>query len=100
MRFDKIIESAMKPIKHQGSTGSNRKKQNLLANYYRSDPNYPQQMTRLKKSDKGKQHVSSTSARELMSKFKIKDTNKPKKLGNTGITIRKNNRSGYSISKQ
>jgi len=100
MLFVKSFLEALKPMKLQGSTGSYRKKQNLLADYDRSDPNYPQELTRLKKLHKGSFDLLPNSASKILKLFKITDLtdNNPRNLGNTGITISVNN-GKYTISK-
>lgn len=100
MVFVKLFLEALKPMKLQGSTGSYRKKQNLLANYDRSDPNYPQELIRLKKLSTGSFPIKPEVAGKILKLFKITDltdTN-PRNLGNTGITISLNN-GKYTISK-
>ena len=101
MLFVKSFLEALKPIKLQGSTGSYRKKQNLLADYDRSDPNYPQELTRLKKLHKGSFNLRPNSASKILKLFKITDLtdSNPRNLGNTGITISVSN-GNYKITKQ
>jgi hypothetical protein len=101
MLFVKSFLEALKPMKLQGSTGSYRKKQNLLADYDRSDPNYPQELTRLKKLHKGSFNLLPKSASKILKLFKITDLtdSNPRNLGNTGITISVSN-GNYTITKQ
>tara|TARA_E500000318_G_scaffold49079_1_gene46146 strand:- start:421 stop:726 length:306 start_codon:yes stop_codon:yes gene_type:complete len=101
MLFVKSFLEALKPMKLQGSTGSYRKKQNLLADYDRSDPNYPQELTRLKKLHKGSFNLRPNSASKILKLFKITDLtdSNPRNLGNTGITISVSN-GNYTITKQ
>ncbi len=101
MLFVKSFLEALKPMKLQGSTGSYRKKQNLLADYDRSDPNYPQELTRLKKLHKGSFNLLPKSAFKILKLFKITDLtdSNPRNLGNTGITISVSN-GNYTITKQ
>lgn len=87
-------------MKLQGSTGLNRKKQNLLADYDRTNPNYPQELERLKKLNKGSMNIKPITAKKIVKLFNItdlSDTN-PRKLGNTGITLSIIN-GNYTISK-
>lgn len=87
-------------MKLQGSTGLNRKRQNLLADYDRTNPDYPQELERLKKLDKGSINIKPNTAKKIVKLFNItdlSDTN-PRKLGNTGITLSIIN-GNYTISK-
>lgn len=100
MSIERLFLEALKPMKLQGSTGLNRKRQNLLANYDKTDPNYPQELERLKKLDNGSLNIKPNTAGKILKLFKItdlSDTN-PRKLGNTGITISIVN-GNYTISK-
>ena len=100
MSIERLFLEALKPMKLQGSTGLNRKRQNLLANYDKTDPNYPQELERLKKLDNGSLNIKPDTAGKILKLFKItdlSDTN-PRKLGNTGITISIAN-GNYTISK-
>jgi len=100
MLFKRLFFEALKPMKLQGSTGSYRKRQNLLADYDKTDPSYPQELERLKKLDKGSFNISLKTAQRIIKLFKVTDLtdSKPRKLGNTGITISVNN-GKYTISK-
>ena len=100
MLFVKSFLEALKPMKLQGSTGSYRKKQNLLADYDRTDPNYPQELTRLKKLHKGSFNLRPDSASKILKLFKITDLtdSNPRNLGNTGITMSVSN-GNYKITK-
>ena len=100
MLIEKLFLEALKPMKLQGSTGLYRKRQNLLADYDRTDPSYPQELERLKKLGKGSLNIKPNTAGKILKLFKItdlSDTN-PRKLGNTGITISIAN-GNYTISK-
>jgi len=100
MLIEKLFLEALKPMKLQGSTGLSRKSQNLLADYDRADPNYPQELERLKKLKKGSFNIKPSTARKILKLFKIThltDKN-PRKLGNTGITLSTIN-GNYIISK-
>ena len=100
MLIEKLFLEALKPMKLQGSTGLNRKRQNLLADYDRTNPNYPQELERLKKLNKGSMNIKPITARRIVKLFNItdlSDTN-PRKLGNTGITLSIIN-GNYTISK-
>jgi len=87
-------------MKLQGSTGSYRKRQNLLADYDRVDPSYPQELQRLKDLNKGSFKITPKTANKIIQKFKITDLSEsnPRKLGNTGITIQIKN-GQYIINK-
>ena len=100
MLFKRLFFEALKPMKLQGSTGSYRKRQNLLADYDRTNPSYPQELERLKKLDKGSFNIQSATAEKIIKLFKITDLtdSNPRKLGNTGITLSINN-GKYIISK-
>jgi hypothetical protein len=100
MLFKKLFFEALKPMKLQGSTGSYRKRQNLLADYDRTDPSYPQELERLKKLEKGSFNIPVASAKRIIKLFKITDLTEsnPRNLGNTGITLSINN-GKYTISK-
>lgn len=89
MSIERYFLEALKPMKLQGSTGFNRKRQNLLADYDRANPNYPAELTSLKKSNQGSRILKPETAKKIINLFKITDLseNKPRKLGNTGITI-------------
>jgi hypothetical protein len=100
MLIEKLFLEALKPMKLQGSTGLNRKRQNLLADYDRTNPDYPQELERLKKLDKGSINIKPITAKKIVKLFNITDltdTN-PRKLGNTGITLSIIN-GNYTISK-
>lgn len=100
MLIEKLFLEALKPMKLQGSTGLNRKRQNLLADYDRTNPDYPQELERLKKLDKGSINIKPNTAKKIVKLFNItdlSDTN-PRKLGNTGITLSIIN-GNYTISK-
>ena len=100
MLIEKLFLEALKPMKLQGSTGLNRKRQNLLADYDRTNPDYPQELERLKKLNKGSMNIKPITARRIVKLFNITDltdTN-PRKLGNTGITLSIIN-GNYTISK-
>jgi hypothetical protein len=100
MLIEKLFLEALKPMKLQGSTGLNRKRQNLLADYDRTNPDYPQELERLKKLDKGSINIKPITAKKIVKLFNItdlSDTN-PRKLGNTGITLSIIN-GNYTISK-
>ena len=100
MLIEKLFLEALKPMKLQGSTGLNRKRQNLLADYDRTNPDYPQELERLKKLNKGSMNIKPVTARRIVKLFNITDltdTN-PRKLGNTGITLSIIN-GNYTISK-
>lgn len=100
MLFERLFLEALKPMKLQGSTGSYRKRQNLLADYDRSNPNYPQELIRLKGLDKGNVSIKPNVAQNILKIFKITDLTEdnPRNLGNTGITISITN-GNYTISK-
>lgn len=100
MLFKKLFYEALKPMKLQGSTGSYRKRQNLVADYDKTDPNYPQSLERLKKMNKGSFKVSVETAKKIINIFKITDLTEsnPRKLGNTGIQL-SINKGNYIISK-
>ena len=100
MLFEKLFYEALKPMKLQGSTGSYRKRQNLVADYDKTNPNYPQALERLKKMDRGSFKVSVETAKKIINIFKITDLtdSNPRKLGNTGIQLSVN-KGNYTISK-
>ncbi len=100
MLIEKLFLEALKPMKLQGSTGLNRKRQNLLADYDRTNPDYPQELERLKKLNKGSLNIKPSTARKILKLFKITDLSdsNPRKLGNTGITLSITN-GNYTISK-
>ena len=100
MLFEKLFYEALKPMKLQGSTGSYRKRQNLVAGYDKKDPSYPQVLERLKKLDKGSFKIPTETAKKIINIFKITDLaeSKPRRLGNTGIVLSVNN-GNYVISK-
>jgi len=87
--FKDYFFEALKPMKLQGSTGSGRKHQNLVAKYDKKNPNYPQVLERLKKLDSGKFLCSPASAKNIIKLFNVTDLSEsnPRKLGNTGITL-------------
>jgi hypothetical protein len=100
MNIERYFLEALKPMKLQGSTGFNRRRQNLLADYDRANPNYPAELTALKKSESGNTVLKPESAKKIINIFKITDLSEtnPRKLGNTGITISIKN-GNYIISK-
>jgi hypothetical protein len=100
MLFEKLFYEALKPMKLQGSTGSYRKRQNLVADYDKTNPSYPQVLERLKKLDAGTFKIPVETAKKIISIFKITDLTEsnPRKLGNTGISLSVNN-GKYVISK-
>jgi hypothetical protein len=74
----------------QGSTGSTgRKHMNLLAKSNKTDPNYPQCLTRLKGSDSGVMLLNQREVNEIKNLYNLTDleTIGHRNLGNTGITI-------------
>lgn len=98
--FNLYMEKLVNSRKLQSVTGSYRKRQNLLADYDRADPNYPQQLERLKKQESGKMMITSNTFNQILKIYNIKDINEnnPRKLGNTGITLSIEN-GNYFISK-
>ena len=100
MLIEKLFLETLKPMKLQGSTGLYRKRQNLLADYDRTDPSYPQELERLKKLNKGSLNIKPDTAKKILKLFKITDLSdsNPRKLGNTGITLSITN-GNYTISK-
>ena len=66
-------ENLLASRKFKGSTGMGRKKQNLLPQMYKTDPNYPDKLKRLKGMDSGS--------------FLLNDQRVSRNLGNTGITF-------------
>lgn len=100
MSFKQYFFEALKPMKLQGSTGLNRKRQNLVAQYDKKDPTYPQALERLKKVDSGRSILNPVNAKKVIELYKIKDIAEghPRTLGNTGITLSIEN-GKYYISK-
>ena len=75
--------------KFKGSTGVARKKQNLLPQMYKTDPNYSDKLSRLKKMDSGRFLLNDKEVEQIKTLYKITDleTRNSRNLGNTGITL-------------
>lgn len=97
MLIERLFLEALKPMKLQGSTGSYRKRQNLLADYDRTDASDTPELVALKASKKGFKVLSPNSAKKIIDRFQITDLSddNPRNLGNTGITILSKNGKYY-----
>ena len=75
--------------KFKGSTGMARKHQNLLPQMYKTDPNYPDKLKRLKSMDSGSFLLNDQEVSTIKSLYKITDLEETlsRNLGNTGITF-------------
>ena len=83
--------------KLKGSTGMGRKRQNLLPQMYKNDPNYPDKLKRLKSMDSGSFLLNDQEVQQIKNLYKITDLEKRnnRNLGNTGITLFINNNNYY-----
>jgi hypothetical protein len=83
--------------KFKGSTGMGRKRQNLLPQMYKTDPNYPDKLTRLKSMDSGSFLLTGSEVETIKSLYNITDLEQriTRNLGNTGITIFINDNNYY-----
>ena len=82
-------ENLLASRKFKGSTGMGRKKQNLLPQMYKTDPNYPDKLKRLKGMDSGSFLLNDQEVQQIKSLYKITDLEQrvSRNLGNTGITF-------------
>ena len=83
--------------KFKGSTGMGRKKQNLLPQMYKTDPNYPNKLERLKSMDSGSFLLNDQEVTQIKQLYKITDLEQKltRNLGNTGITMFINDNNYY-----
>jgi len=83
--------------KFKGSTGMGRKRQNLLPQMYKTDPNYSDKLKRLKDMDSGSFLLNPQEVETIKDLYNITDleTRGSRNLGNTGITIFVNNNNYY-----
>ena len=82
-------ENLLASRKFKGSTGMNRKRQNLLPQMYKTDPNYPDKLDRLKSMESGSFLLNDQEVEQIKSLYKITDLEQrvTRNLGNTGITM-------------
>jgi len=82
-------QNLLRSRKFKGSTGMVRKRQNLLPQMYKTDPNYPDKLERLKSMDTGTFLLNVQEVDKIKSIFKITDLEQRgnRNLGNTGITF-------------
>jgi len=80
-------ENLLASRKFKGSTGMGRKRQNLLPQMYKADPNYPDKLKRLKDMDSGSFLLNDQEVQQIKSLYKITDLEQriSRNLGNTGI---------------
>jgi len=73
--------------KFKGSTGLGRKRQNLLPQMYKNDPNYPDKLSRLKAMETGTFLLNDQEVEKIKALYKITDLEQKtaRNLGNTGI---------------
>ena len=82
-------ENLLASRKFKGSTGMGRKRQNLLPQMYKADPNYPDKLKRLKDMDSGSFLLNDQEVQQIKSLYKITDLEQRiyRNLGNTCITF-------------